>query len=498
MKNMEMKVLDTILTMPSATPVIHSLRNIGYNAQTAIADIVDNCIDADATNIHITLEYNAGNGHILIQDNGTGMVEEELQIAMTIGSKDPRVDRKINELGRFGMGLKTASFSLGKRLSVMTKNNGVISERCWDLEHVSKKNEWELFKEIPTEVKKKMGRIEFEGTIIFIDKLDRFSGYDTEKVIQSSTFYGKVARVHKYLEMVFHLKLYDGLNILVNDNYLVPWNPFLSEHPKTIEGEVQIIRVNGKKVKVTPYVLPHPSAFNETEYKEASGFKGWRDQQGFYIYREGRLVNFGDWFGMFTKDNFSELVRIKIDFTNDGDEDWKIDIKKSSISIPEDAKKNLKAIGQYYRQVSKEIMLYRAKPNQKTGRMKGSLHTWELSNDEVDSSYVLNRHHPLLMEVLKQIDDETRKRLNFYLKLVELGSPNNLLQSESMVKKEENIHELDKSKEFIIKELLTSLVSFNDEIDVESIVDSISLMLGFESINRSTIRNFIEKDVLVR
>lgn len=490
--------LDTILTRPSAAPVIQSLRNIGYNAQTAIADIVDNGIDAGATDIHITFEYNTGDGYIIIQDNGTGMSDEELQIAMTIGSKDPREERKQHELGRFGMGLKTASFSLGKRLSVLTKKDGIISERSWDLDYVSQNNEWALFKKIPLEVKERMGQFESEGTIILIDKLDRFSGYGTPKVIQSSSFYGKVGRIKKYLEMVFHLKLNNNLNIFMNNNFLVPWDPFLSEHPKTIEGETQIIRVNRKRVKITPYVLPHPSAFNETKYKEAAGVKGWRDQQGFYIYREGRLVNFGDWFGMFTKDNFSELVRIKIDFTNDADEDWKIDIKKSSISVPEDAKENLKAIGKYYRQVSKEIMLYRAKPSNKTGKMKGSLHTWELYNDEIDSSYILNRNHPILMEVLKQIDDETRRKLNFYLKLVESGSPINLLQSDSMLKKEEDIQELDDNKKFIISELANSLFSFNDEIEVESIVDSISLMPGFESINRRTIRNFIEKEVLVK
>lgn len=491
--------MDTIVTRPSATPVIQSLRSIGYNAQTAIADLVDNGIDAKANEVNIDFFYDNGNGYISIRDNGIGMSDEELQIAMTIGSKDPREERNSKELGRFGMGLKTASFSLGKRLSVITKKDGVVSERCWDLDYISNTNEWNLFKKIPSEVKERIGSIDFDsGTIVFIDKLDRFCGYGTSKVIQINSFNSKVARIRTYLEMVFHLKIQEGINISINENVLIPWDPFLSSHSKTIEGETQLIRVNNKRVRVTPYVLPHPSSFIETEYKKAAGIKGWRDQQGFYIYREGRLVNFGDWFGMFTKDYFSELVRIKIDFTNDGDDDWKIDVKKSSISIPEDAKDNLKAIGKYYRQVSKEIMLYRAKPAKKAGRMKGSLNTWELYNDASDSSYILNRNHPILMEVLKQIDEETRKKLNFYLKLVELGSPTNLLNSESMVRAEESIQEIDESKRFIIIELANSLIALNDELDVESIVDSISLVQGFESINRTTIKNVIEKEVLVK
>lgn len=490
--------METILTQPSAAPVIQSLRNIGYNAQTAIADIVDNGIDAGATEIHVNFEYDNGDGYIVIQDNGIGMTVEELQIAMTIGSKDPREERKRHELGRFGMGLKTASFSLGKRLSVLTKKDGIISERCWDLDYVSEHNEWNLFKNIPTEVKESMPDIENDNeTIVFIDKLDRFCGFGNGKAIQSRSYYSKVARIRNYLEMVFHLKIQNGLELFINNNLLNPWDPFLCENPKTIEGETQIIRVNKKRVKITPYVLPHPSAFNETEYKKAGGIKGWRDQQGFYIYREGRLVNFGDWFGLFTKDNFSELVRIRIDFTNEADEDWKIDIKKSSISIPEDAKENLKAIGKYYRQVSKEIMLFRAKPTKKTGRMKGSLNTWELYSDEEDSFYVLNRNHPILLEILKQVDDDIRKKLNYYLKFVELGSPNNLLQSEALVQKNGQVLKIDDKRKSYIIELAKSLIYLNEIVDLESMVDSISIFPGFESVERTTIKHIIEKDVLV-
>ena len=489
--------METIITQPSAAPVIQSLRNIGYNAQTAIADIVDNSIDAQTQSIYLTFKYELENGYIAIQDDGTGMTDEELQMAMTIGSKDPRLSRKQKELGRFGMGLKTASFSLGRRLCVMTKKDNMIAERCWDLDFVSEHNEWHLFRSIPEDVKQKMGSIDSEsGTIVFIDKLDRFYGYGTGKIIKSSSFFAKVSRVQKYLEMVFHEKLEEGLMVYINENFLIPWDPFLRQYEKTIEGETQIIRVNKKRVRVTPYVLPHPTAFNEEDYKMAGGVKGWRDQQGFYIYREGRLVNYGDWLGLFTKDNFSELVRIKIDFSNEADEDWKIDIKKSSISIPEDAKENLKSIGKYYRQVSKEIMLYRAKPNKKSTRLKGSLHTWELETDDTDSSYILNRNHPILMEILKEIDGEVKRKLNFYLKLVELGSPNNLLNSEQLVKKEEHTQEVDEKTKVYIVELAKSLVRANEDAGVDHIVDAVSLFPGFESIQRATLKKIIREEVI--
>jgi hypothetical protein len=486
--------METINTQPSATPVIQALRSIGYNSQTAIADIVDNSIDAKANNINIEFEYDMGSGFIRIEDNGKGMTDEHLQKAMTIGSKDPRVPREKEELGRFGMGLKTASFSLGKRLCVITKKDGSISERCWDLDYVSDKNEWLLYKSIPTEVRNKIGRIEGKsGTIILIDKLDRFCGFDTHKVLKQDSYYSKVKRIQKYLEMVFHVMLEQDLMITINGNNLYPWNPFLEGNTRRIEGEEQIIRINKSLVRITPYVLPHPTTFNQVDYKYAGGVKGWNDQQGFYIYRENRMVSFGDWFGMFPKDVASELVRIKIEFTNDADDDWKIDVKKSTITVPDDAKQDLFGIAKHYRQVSQEIMLYRTKATRTGGRIKGTLNTWEPATDDISSPYVLNRTHPVLNEILKAVDIDVRRKVNLYLKLVELGSPNNLLRTANMVKKEEQ--KIDDVSRKLVIDYADILFSSGFELDINKVSETISMMSGFEGIEINTIKNIIEKEV---
>ena len=487
--------MDDINTQPSAGPVIQALRSIGYNAQTAIADIVDNSIDAKAKNIYIGFEYSEGNGFIRIEDDGIGMIEEELQKAMTIGSKDPRALRKKNELGRFGIGLKTASFSLGKRLSVMTKQDGVVFERCWDLDYVSDTDEWLLNRYIPEDVKEKMGAIDGNnGTIVFIDLLDRFSGAGTHKTLKRKSYYTKVNRIQKYLEMVFHEMLKQGLVMKINNNMLNPWNPFLEGNNRVIEGEEQIVRINKKIVRITPYVLPHPSTFNQVEYKKAGGIKGWRDQQGFYVYRESRLVSFGDWFGMFPKDAQSELVRIKVEFTNAADDDWKIDVKKSTISVPEEIKEDLKSIAKYYRQMSQEIMLYRTKATKSGQRIKGSLNTWELATDDIKSAYVLNRTHPILTEILKAVDNDLRKKMNVYLKLIELGSPSNLLKTDNMVKKEEQI--IDNKSKHLIIEYSKILMGVGVEVDVEKLAETISMMAGFEGIEIYTIKKVIEREVI--
>ncbi|MGG0836970.1 ATP-binding protein [Bacillus paralicheniformis] len=484
----------TIHTQPSAAPVIQALRNIGYNAQTAIADIVDNSIDAKAGYIHLEFEYDTGNSYIRIEDNGLGMSETELQQAMTIGSKDPREMRAKEELGRFGMGLKTASFSMGKRLCIISKKNGIISERCWDLDYVSHRNEWILYKSIPIEVRNRIGEIKGDsGTVVFLDRLDRFCGFGTYKVLKKDSYFSKVKRIHKYLEMVFHMMLEKGLLITINGNTLYPWNPFLEGNPRRIEGEEQKIKVNKNLIKITPYVMPHPSTFNQKDYKYAGGIKGWHDQQGFYIYRGDRMVSFGDWFGMFPKDVSSELVRIKIEFSNEADGDWKIDVKKSSISIPDDASVDLQSIAKYYRQMSQDIMLYRTKASRAGDRIKGGLNTWEIATDDINSSFLLNRTHPLLTEIFKSIDSEARKKINVYLKLVELGSPNNLLKTANGVKKE-NLHIDEKSKKLII-DYAKILFSTGIDIGIEKISETISMLSGFENIEISSIKTIIEKEV---
>lgn len=487
--------MDEIITQPSAAPVIQALRSIGYNSQTAIADLIDNSIDAKATKISLDFSYNEGNGSIKIIDNGIGMNEKELQTAMTVGSKDPRDKRERKELGRFGIGLKTAAFSLGKRLTVVSKKDSKLSIRCWDLDYVSKENEWLLYKSLPADIALDLDEIQGDsGTIVFIDKLDRFCGYGTNNIVKSDSFISKIKRIHMYLKMVFHVLLEREILLEINGNQLFPWNPFLEENPRCYEGEIQYLQLNGKKVVVTPYVLPHPSTFNKKEYKEAGGIKGWRDHQGFYIYRENRLVSYGDWFRLFPKDAISELVRIKVEFTNEADEEWKLDIKKSTVTIPEDIKEALKAIAKYYRHISHEIMLYRTRASRTGEKVKGSLNTWELHSDDNISNYVLNRNHPILTHILKQLDDKMKRKVNLYLKLVELGSPNNLLTTESMVKKEKQT--IDENQKKTIIEYAEILINSGLEISLDQISESISLMNGFESIEIHTIKDIVKKEVV--
>lgn len=489
--------MDTVITQPSAAPVIQALRSLGYNSKTAIADIVDNSVDAKAAEINLVFSYFDGDGLITISDNGNGMCEETLQAAMNIGSKDPREFRNPEELGRFGMGLKTASFSLGKRLSVLTKQDGIYHERCWDLDHVSTCNEWQLFKQIPLEVREKIGDIEgVNGTIVCIDKLDRFTGYETGNLIQESSFYTKVRRIHNHLEFVFHTLLENKkVHISINGTNISPWDPFMIKHPSTIEGETQLIRVNGQRIKVKYFILPHASHLNIQEYKEGGGSKGWRDQQGFYIYRENRLLYYGDWLGLFQKDASSQLVRIRIDIPNTADSTWGVDIKKSSITPPEDAMSRLESIAKLARRVSKDIFYFRTKSESSNSTYKGNLNTWEQSGTNNGPQFVLNRNHPILSEIFGNIDDKTSKLLNLYLKFVQLGSPSNIIDTPKS--ENENVQNITDAQRSLVIQFANTLISLEVAEGEEQLINALSTQAAFDGINRSTLRQILRTENVI-
>ncbi|WP_281658741.1 ATP-binding protein [Halobacillus sp. Cin3] len=485
--------MNTIVAQPSAVPVIQALRSLGYNSKTAIADIIDNSFDAKATEINIQFKYNENDGTIKISDNGVGMTGEELHCAMQIGSQDPRAIRKPKELGRFGMGLKTASFSMGKRVCVLTKKNGIYSERCWDLDHVLDSNEWEMFTYIPEEVKRSIGEIDGEsGTIVHIDKLDKFMGFGGKKPIKQSSFYSKVNRIQQHLEFIFHSFIEENPGILtINETPLQPWDPFFSEHMATLEGEEQEIKFDNYRMKVKYFILPHASKLNKQEYKTAGGNKGWYDQQGIYIYRENRLLYYGDWLGMFNKDSSSQLARIRVDIPNTADLDWQVDIKKSAISPPDHARKRLESISKLTRRISRDVFYFRAQNLGGKSSVKGSLNTWEQSNLDKGPQFILNRNHPMLLKLFEGLDQEAVKLLNIYLKFVQLGSPSNMMQTPKI--EEEKIQEISDSDRNLIYQFTKTLINIGVVEDKESIVNALITQPAFDGINRVTLERIIEE-----
>lgn len=323
-----------IQSIPEARLLLESLRSVGYNEETAIADIIDNCISAKAHEIKIQFDWEKK--RIVISDDGLGMSSKDLIENMRIGSSDPNQVRDERDLGRFGMGMKTAAFSLGKKLTVVTKSNSTVSNASWDLEQIPSIG-WNLIIRDESEISEFSSQIDEQGTVVIIENLDRVIDTDDEKKAKNK-FYRIANRTEKHLALTFHRFIEEDCLILeLNDIPIKAWNPFIVENSATQElPEESVFSDKGCiKAIIQPYVLPHKTKFaSDDDYQLAGGPKGWNYHQGIYVYRNKRLIICGTWFDYIKKEPAYNLARIKIDISSASDEDWKIDIKKSTASLP--------------------------------------------------------------------------------------------------------------------------------------------------------------------
>lgn len=421
--------------LPNAKMLLASLRSVGYTEETAIADIVDNSISSGATKVDIYFDWD--NERILVGDNGKGMSNEELLDSMKIGSADPSEFRSSNDLGRFGMGMKTASFSLAKELLVITKNENEYSSAEWNLEYVEKYNKWNILIKSQNEIQKFVkdinDKIQFNeyraGTIVCISNLDRM--IDVNNIEKSKyKFYKIIKKIKLHLAMTFHRFMEeDNLKIYVNGKKLAPWNPFFKYNVATQELPVEECFDGNANVLIEPFILPHKNKFrNENEYDLAAGAKGWLNHQGFYVYRNRRLIVYGTWFGKFKKEPAYNLARIKLDMNSDSDFEWKIDIKKSKAVVPVSIEETIMQIA--YLTIQRSVAVYNSRGtyNKKNDKNDTNLkYVWEQrKNSTGNYMFYLNKKHPVLMKLMQELDNDLKVELKTYLSLVENYSPNML------------------------------------------------------------------------
>lgn len=318
--------------------LVESMRDIGYSLETALADVIDNSITAGAKTIRIFVDTASRNIRIGVTDDGFGMTRAELLAAMRLGSRDPRERNRSKDLGRFGLGMKTASFSQCRRLTVVAKKDGVSCCATWDLDHVVASDEWELL------VSDDVGALPYadllgpEGVLVLWEKLDR-AVEDADTELGRQHFVRRVDESRSYLELVFHRFLSGEpgrkrVQIFLNNLRLQAFDPFHSSHRATIHGQTESIQVRGVSVEITPFTLPHHRNVTRSEWEHYGGQAGYLKNQGFYLYREGRLIVFGTWFGLARQAELTKLTRVRIDMPNALDADWHVDVKKASARPP--------------------------------------------------------------------------------------------------------------------------------------------------------------------
>jgi hypothetical protein len=412
---------------PHAGALIESLRAFGYSPEAAIADLVDNSISAGATDVDIRFEWQGVNSVIAIADNGYGMSEATLATAMRLGASNPLDPRSASDLGRFGLGLKTASLSQCRRLVVISAPTGSPpSTRTWDLDYVGRTAEWRLLQDFePEDVQEWQNHCPTGvGTVVLWRKLDRLvDPANPEGVRTESHFYQIADQVRDYLRVIFHrfMRGPGAISIRVGGRVLTPWDPFFLSHPATQPLGDEHLIYRGLRIRVRSYVLPHASRLTPTEARSAGGPHGWAAQQGFYVYRSRRLIVAGGWLGLgFGRDEPTRLARIQLDLPNSMDEDWQVDVRKSSARPPAALTEQLRRIAEVARRSATQIYRHRGKVLERssTGPL---VFAWEQLTRQGQIVYRINRDHPVVAALLEFPD--TRDRGEALLRVIEETVP---------------------------------------------------------------------------
>ncbi len=413
---------DSELLGPRADSLMEAMRATGYSLADAIADLVDNSITAKARNVWIEFYWNGSESWASVLDDGRGMSDDALREAMRLSSRNPLEPRDPSDLGRFGLGLKTASLSQCRCFTVISAEaKNCESSRRWDLDHLAVTRDWTLLRN-PTQLGLSLAghlRDLDHGTMVLWEKLDRLVG---DAAAADSTarshFLLNVKAVEDHIRMTFH-RLMTGpgrVAIWFNQNKVTPWDPFLVSEEATQALPAEALGSPGTPVVVEPYVLPHHSRLSEETRKAAAGPKGWNAHQGFYVYRNHRLLIAGDWLDLgFRQKEHYKLARILVDLPNSMDQDWSIDVRKSKARPPARLRADLLRIAKVTRE--RAVAVYRHRGKALTRTLPGQpMLVWNKRTRGQRVSYVINRDHPLTKAALK---NDVGGALGAVLRLVE-------------------------------------------------------------------------------
>ena len=405
--------------VPFAPSLIESMRSLGYSFPSAIADLLDNSISARAKKITIVAEPNL-NPSLVIFDDGCGMNQNELYEAMRYGSSNPLEERKEDDLGRFGLGLKSASLSQCRKLVVISKKEGQVCGYSWDLDYVMEKQSWmlkgfsdeEIYKYPHSEL---LNDVE-HGTYIYLSEFDRIKE-GTGNI--SETFNKCLDDMINHLALVFHRYIDEGLKIVVNGVEIESRDPFLLNHSATQRKRESSFHINGEKIVLKPYILPHLSKLSQDDLDKVGGKDRLRSDQGFYVYRNKRLIIWGTWFRLERKDELNKLARVMVDIPNSLDYMWSIDIKKSTATLPDIIRRNM--YNAVYESVlsSESVHTYRGRKEKKDDID----YIWERVKVRDGYEYVINRQIPQLKMLEETLDDKQIKMLERIIATLEESFP---------------------------------------------------------------------------
>lgn len=453
---------------PDAPTLMWSTRAIGYTTPAAVADLIDNSIYAKASQVFINF-VSGENSFVSILDNGEGMKQEELKEAMKYGSGNPWKDRAEEDLGRFGLGLKTASLSQCRKLTVISKSHDGIYGFCWDLDYVIKVKNWELLELESDDIMSTPQYHELEkfeqGTLVVWQNLDKLCAGDEDK---ERGMILKIREVEEHLAVTFHRFLQGEpelkkIQMYSNGVQIEAKDPFFIIRSDEMPSEKIVVNFeeNGMKktdyVIVTPYILPFADSLTQEEIDKLGGKDGLVKNQGFYIYRNKRLIVAADWFRLARKTDLTKLCRVKVDLPNSMDEAWTLDVKKSMAIPPEIVLRNLKRIITPILSAGKRKYRFRAKKESSETNMK----VWMPGETRNGVIYSINREYPIVKEIEKELGNS--KKLDVLFRLIEQNIPLNTIHSNFYDDKKFASEDMQSAYENVISNLKMLLRDLNSE-----------------------------------
>ncbi|WP_446831512.1 ATP-binding protein [Candidatus Foliamicus sp.] len=408
---------------PRASALAESLRDMGYSLRTALADVIDNSITAGARKVELLADTHDEFPAIGVLDDGFGMTRQELLNAMRPGSRSPLEQRHADDLGRFGLGLKTASFSQCRRLTVRTRKDGVTSCATWDLDKVAARDKWVV--EIPSDHDisrtRWATRLSSDGTLVIWEKLDRL--VDADAKTHRQDLVRQLDETATHLEFVFHRFLAgqggNRVAMSLNGHQLRAFDPFNANHLATQHHPEEIFSLNGKTIRIWPVTLPHHAKVSKEDWERLAGPEGYVRNQGFYLYRNRRMILHGTWFGLARQLELTKLARVGIDLPNTLDAEWKIDVRKASAQPPAVVRARLSRIIEKMGIPSRRT--YTGKGTKLAA--KSRLPAWTRIQDKGRISYEINGEHPLITALHDALSEERANEFERILRFLAAALP---------------------------------------------------------------------------
>ena len=501
---MENKNIQSEAAEPNPEYLIKSIAEQGYSLESSLADLMDNSISANSNKIEVLIKMDQEPFTLFLADNGNGMNEVELRASMQFPSNSPEERRNIFDLGRFGLGMKTASFSQTRCFTVLSRKKGsiIFSGRTWDVNFLKDIGKWKLIVNTQEEItelieqysKLSKGHLnQFENfeanTIVVWRGLYKFENYLEEKNRQSALKKQITEVTSDYLSLVFHRymeKKENPLQIRINNNLIVSFNPF----PTTITDfrpiEFKQKHFSTDTIKIEGFILPSRSI------DESHSISIWTtknrslmDMEGIYIYRSDRLIHFGGWNGLIKKAPRLQLARLRVDIGNSVDHLLHLNVAKSQIEIPHDLKVAFeKYIDELKTQAEREFFnrgIRRFSSNQK----QENIQLFDRKASNKGTLLEINSSFPLLKSLMSELNKEQIARLNIIIRMI-----NTRINQIRQTHEEKEFIEIEEKNGFSLNDLINCVKELIENgVSNEHIQNEILPNLGFKE-------NSIPKEVI--